>query len=92
MDTQTWDRMSEHERAKVRDLSGLVPELIGLEGWRVELTYRYKGEEMWTERGIVSRSTGWRPCHILLKRRDSSGGCGVSGTSLVRVRQLYKAR
>ena len=95
MDGMTYDRwavMPEHERAKVRDLNGLVPELVGLEGWRVELGYHYPDGTMWSERGIISRSTGWRPCHILLKRRDSLGGVGISGDRLVKVRRLYKAR
>lgn len=54
------------ERA-VYDLS---PQLTGLEGWRVEAVTKYDE----TRRFIVGKSTGWAPCHLEIKRRDSSGG------------------
>lgn len=66
-----WDRMPEETRAKFRDLSGLTPQLIGLEGWRVEVTLRDGGKPY---RFIVGRSTGWRPCHLEIERRTSRDG------------------
>lgn len=54
------------ERA-VYDLS---PQLVGLEGHRVEVV-THNGD---TRRFIVGKSTGWAPCHLEIKRRDSLGG------------------
>lgn len=72
--TQTrWDSLSAAERAELRSDAGLTPQLIGLEGWRVEVETTY-GE---TRRFIVGRSTGWIPCHIERKLRTSSGGYGA---------------
>ncbi len=56
----TWNRLTSTERAAVRDLSGLTPQLLDLEGWRVEVD-TMAGE---TRRFYVGRSTGWRPCHL----------------------------
>jgi hypothetical protein len=50
----------------------LIPELIGLEGKRVEVI---PGGEK--SRFYVGKSTGWRPCHLEIKRRDSTGGAAV---------------
>lgn len=82
-----WQRMPEHERAKLLDLSGLSPQLTGLEGWRVEVETTY-GEK---RRFIVGRSSGWRPCHIEISRRTSSGGPAAEREYKF-VRQLYKVR
>jgi hypothetical protein len=87
MDQQTWDGLSPFEREKIRDLSGLSPQLVGLEGWRVEVVTTY-GE---TRRFIVGRSTGWRPCHLEIARRNSSGG-GAAEHQYASVRRLYRAR
>lgn len=92
MDAKTWDRMPESERAKVRSTGSLAPQLIGLEGWRVELTYRFPSGNEECVRGIVGRSTGWLPIHLLRKRRDSLGGEGVFADLIVHVRRLYKVR
>jgi hypothetical protein len=56
--------------ANEKDLSGLTPQLVGLEGMRVEVITSY-GE---TRRFWVGRSTGWRPCHIEVKTTRSFGG------------------
>jgi hypothetical protein len=53
----------------------LTPQLVGLEGKRVEVVDRY-GER---RRFIVGKSTGWLPCHLEIARRDSSGGPAVTG-------------
>ena len=82
-----WDRLTPEQRDQLRSDAGLTKQLIGLEGWRVEVVTMW-GETM---RGIVSRSTGWRPCHILLKRRTSHGGHGAFA-EYASVRKLYKVR
>lgn len=82
-----WQRLPDSERERLRDYSGLTEMLRGLEGWRVEVVTDY-GE---TRRFIVERSTGWRPCHIEIARRDSSGGPAAS-SSYKSVRQLYRVR
>ena len=87
MTQQRWDRLTPAERNALRSDAGLTPQLMGLEGWRVEVVTDY-GE---TERFIVGRSTVWRPCHIELARRNSSGGIGAA-RHYVSVRRLYKVR
>jgi hypothetical protein len=53
----------------------LCPQLTGLEGRRVEVTY----DDGRTERFWVGKSTGWCPIHLEIKRRTSMGGCDVCG-------------
>lgn len=48
----------------------LTPELIGLEGKRVEVIS--PGER--PRRFYVGKSTGWMPIHLEIARRNSSGG------------------
>lgn len=83
-----WQSLTDAERDAQRSTAGLTPELVGLEGWRVEATF--KGLDK-PERFIVSRSTGWVPVHIMLKRRDSSGGMQV-WSKLTSVKPLYRAK
>jgi hypothetical protein len=70
MTQATWDSMSPAQKDAVRDLSGLSHQLVGLEGCRVEVETTYNE----TRRFQVGRSTGWRPCHLELANRASSGG------------------
>lgn len=70
MTQHRWNLMTPRQRDAVRSDAGLTKQLIGLEGWRVEVVTTY-GE---TRRFIVGRSTGWVPCHTELKLRTSSGG------------------
>lgn len=81
-----WDTMTPDQHKQARDLSGLVPALIGCEGWRVLVTYPDKT----IARYYVGRSTGWRPCHIELKLRTSMGGCQVYWPEGTTCRKLYK--
>jgi hypothetical protein len=82
-----WDALSDAERRELRSDAGLTPQLIGLEGWRVEVETTY-GE---TRRFIVGRSTGWIPCHIELKLATSRGGMAAS-REYKSVRKIRKVR
>lgn len=66
----------------------LSPELVGLEGWRVEVA-EPQGER---RRFIVGRSTGWMPCHLELARCDSIGGGVAFVPQGVKVQPLYPVR
>jgi hypothetical protein len=70
------------QRNELRCPAELTPQLIGLEGRRVEVVDRY-GER---RRFIVGKSTGWQPCHLEIARRDSSGGPAVAGAPFRSVR------
>ncbi|MDD1626875.1 MAG: hypothetical protein LUQ26_05280 [Methylococcaceae bacterium] len=87
MTSNKWQSMSPAQREAVRDYSGLNQELKDLEGYRVEVTTIYDE----TRRFIVGRSTGWKPCHIELSRRDSISGCSTDKKYLT-VKVLYKAK
>lgn len=65
-----------HQNTGWKSRCWLTPQLIGLEGKRVEVVDCY-GE---TRRFKVGRSTGHCPCHLELKSSKSTGGCAVSGT------------
>ena len=65
-----------------RSKSELIQELIPYEGKRIEAT-NCLGEKV---RFIVGKSTGFIPCHLEIKRRDSSGGCTVSGSPYTHIR------
>lgn len=84
-----WDALSSSERDAIRDNSNLNPQLLGLEGWRVEVT-NADGER---HRFIVGMSTGWRPCHLDISRRNSHGGGMVAASfKYASVTKLYKVR
>lgn len=51
----------------------LVPELVGLEGKRVEVTLPDGSKS----RFYVGKSTGWLPIHLEIKTRRSTGGGAV---------------
>lgn len=82
-----WSRLPESEKARLRDLSGLTPCLMGYEGKRVEVVDRYGH----TRRFWVSRSTGWRPCHLEVKTRRSLGG-DAAHARYVSVRVVKESR
>jgi hypothetical protein len=88
MTSEKWGRMTERERAAVRDMSAMTPQLSGLEGWRVEVV---DTEETPPRRFIVGRSTGWRPCHLEINNRRSLGG-GPARSQYASVCRLYFAR
>lgn len=70
MTDEVWRRLTEVERCKLRDLSGLTTQLIPYHGARVEVVTTY-GE---TRRFWVGMSTGWRPCHLEIHNTRSTGG------------------
>lgn len=80
-----WDSMNQEQRNAARDNSSLSPQLVGLEGHRVEAKTTY-GE---TRRFIVGKSTGWVPIHLELANRRSSGGGGAE-RNYTSVRSLGK--
>lgn len=80
---------AEHaEKTRTRCPAELTPALVGLEGKRVLVTYP-DGDE---SRFYVGRSTGWMPCHLEIKRRDSTGGAPVYFPDGARVRVLDGSR
>lgn len=94
---QCGKRMDHHGLRKMdgllceyRDLSDLTPQLIGLEGYRVEVEDPddgpYRGL---TRRFYVGRSTGWKPCHLEIHNRRSRGG-GPALKEYASVRALYR--
>lgn len=60
----------------------LTPQLKGLERKRVEVVDAGGHKR----RFIVGRSSGWMPCHLEIKRRDSTGGMATYGAPFRSVR------
>jgi hypothetical protein len=63
-----------YDKTRKRCPVELNPQLNGLEGKRIEVTNEY-GEKL---RFWVGRSTGWMPCHLEIKKSNSSGGSAIS--------------
>jgi len=89
MTQNKWQTLGPAKRAEIRDLSGLNPQLVGLEGWRVEVqtvggsVYRFQ----------VGKSTGWRPCHLSLANARSNGGDPINERTVYeRVTPIRKIR
>lgn len=76
---EAWDTMVNlQDRAKrhydetgEKCIADLTPQLIGNEGWRVEVTDE-EGDK--PRRFIVGKSTGWIPVHLEISRRTAHGG------------------
>lgn len=83
-------RAEAYDGATVRkiDKSELRPELQGCEGYRVEVT----DADGLRRRFIVGRSTGWRPVHLEIKRRDSHGGMACDSRGYTNVRRIEYVR
>lgn len=62
----------------------LTPQLIGLEGKRVEVVDCW-GE---THRFWVGKSTGWLPIHLEIEKKSDSGGGGVVGSPFKSVKVI----
>lgn len=85
MTHERWTALTDVERDALRSDAGLTPQLVGLEGWRVEVETLY-GE---TRRFYVGKSTGWEPIHLEVSRRDSTGGLGAD-RKYAKVTRLYR--
>jgi hypothetical protein len=83
----TWENLPEWQKNSLRDYNSLTPQLTGLEGMRVEVVTDYDE----TRRFIVGKSTGWKPIHLEIAQRNSSGGGGAE-RHYKSVRVLYRAR
>jgi len=59
-----------NKRTGFRSNTGLVPQLIGYEGWKVKVINRFGEKKSF----IVGKSLGWIPCHIGLKTINSRDG------------------
>lgn len=68
--------------------SELTPQLIGLEGKRVEVRHKFKSGEVETTRFYVGKSTGFIPCHLEIKRCNSSGGGAVCLGEIISVQAI----
>jgi len=66
----------------------LIPELVGLEGKRVEVVDKYDEKR----RFIVGKSTGWMPCHLEIANVRSDGGGSVTGAPFKSVRVVGRGR
>jgi hypothetical protein len=66
-----WVSMTTAQQDAIRDNSGLTSDLIGKEGWRVQVRDTADSEP---RRFIVGKSTGWRPCHLEVHNQRSLGG------------------
>lgn len=73
-----------HQNTGWKSKSWLTPQLMGLEGKRVEVVDCY-GE---TRRFKVGKSTGHCPCHLELKSSSSRSGGAVSGAPFKSVKIL----
>lgn len=71
-------------RTKTRCYADLTPQLVGLEGRRVEVV-EHNGE---IRRFQVGRSMGWMPVHLELARYNSTGGSAVTGAPFRSVRVI----
>lgn len=71
-----------------RSKSELTPQLIGLEGKRVEIIHEWKSGERETTRFIVGKSTGFIPCHLEIKTRQSIDGGAVCLGKIISVRVI----
>ena len=73
-----------HEEHGIQFTSELEPVFIGKEGRRVKVTDCYDDTRTFT----IGKSTGFIPCHIELKRRNSRGGCSVFGAPFKSIQWL----
>jgi hypothetical protein len=76
------------ETDRDRAVFDLSPQLMGLEGMRVEVVDK-PGDK--PRRFIVGKSTGWAPCHLEILRRTSHGG-GPARREYHHVREIERVR
>ena len=71
-----------------RSQSELAPELMGLEGKRVEIVDCWRQKR----RFYVGKSTGFIPVHLEIARRNSTGGPAVMGAPFKSLRVVAGSR
>lgn len=81
-----WDSLTPSQRDTQRDNSDLSPQLVGYEGWRVEVV---SGGV--TKRFNVGKSTGWKPCHLEIHNKRAMGGW-LAEKRYDSVKPLYKVK
>jgi hypothetical protein len=91
MTSAKWASLSPFQRDAIRDLSGLSPQLTGLEGWRVQVIDAPGECAGKPRRFVVGRTGGWRPCHLEILRSSAYGGFPAC-KKYQSVRQLEKVR
>jgi hypothetical protein len=93
MTHKEWVNLSSIEQEAAKDNSSLTPQLIGLEGWRVEVVDMLDDDTQShsVRRFIVGKSTGWKPIHLEIPRRDSIGG-PAAAKEYRKVTKLYYTR
>ena len=69
---------TKNEETNWRSQSELYKPFIGHEGRRVEVVYNWDEKERFN----IGRSTGFIPCHIAVKQKNSTGGGGVMADSI----------
>lgn len=72
-----------------RSQSELIPEFIGKEGQKVEVVTWCDGE---IKRFYIGKSTGFIPCHLEIKKSNSSGGEAIYGYPFKQIRFLNQHR
>lgn len=90
MTQQQWDAIPATARKEVRDNSDLIPQLIGCEGYRCEITFTDGS----TRRLIVGITSGWKPAHLFLRNRNQRGSStlGHDFGAVVSVRKIEQVR
>lgn len=79
---------SRYKATGIKSTAELIPEFIGREGWRVEVKTSYDT----IERFIIGKSTGFIPCHLEIKKSNSSGGAQVMGYPFKSINFIEKVR
>lgn len=85
MTHEKWCRLTPAQKEAIRDNSKLTPQLVGKEGYRVEVV----GMNGTRRRFIVGKSTGWVPCHLEMRNRASRAG-GPAAKEYRSVRTIEK--
>lgn len=77
-----------YQKTGWRSQSELYAPFIGHEGERVEVEYTDGSKE----RFYIGRSTGWVPCHLVIKKSNSMGGGAVLNSLIKSFKFVTKPR
>lgn len=75
-----------------RTESELVPELMGMEGKRLEIVHQWESGETETVRFWLGKTSGFIPCHLEIKTRRSLGGGAVCLGKIKSIRTIKHSR